>query len=243
MIFPSNNNSTWATYCTAVMVFNSQIAWKGGNPINNYHGFSCKKELFYVCKLLLNGSIQCYQLCLMPIAYLMVQNWFGFQSFQIRMRCNADFKNVHSFVSCSHFFLTKLFQIPCIKVGNTEFLTRKWCCAGNCLRRQKFSSLLVQVFSFFLPSPKMWLFNEMGLDLISFPLETSSTNSWFDLLVLRRSAQTHIQSLQKRHKLALTQFEKALPITRGNNKPENWLGSKNWIPLKNCPKFHLPCVV
>ena len=107
MIFPSNNNSTWATYCTAVMVFNSQIAWKGGNPINNYHGFSCKKELFYVCKLLLNGSIQCYQLCLMPIAYLMVQNWFGFQSFQIRMRCNADFKNVHSFVSCNQIFPKK----------------------------------------------------------------------------------------------------------------------------------------
>ena len=150
---------------------------------------------------------------------------------------------IGKFISCNHIFLTKLFQIPCILVGNTEFLTRKWCCAGNCLRRQKFSSLLVQVFSFFLPSPKMWLFNEMGLDLISFPLETSSTNSWFDLLVLRRSAQTHIQSLQKRHKLALTQFEKALPITRGNNKPENWLGSKNWTPCKNCSKYNLPYIV
>ena len=28
---------------------------------------------------------------------------------------------------------------------------------------------------------RMWLFNEMGLDLISFPLETSSRKTWFDL--------------------------------------------------------------
>ena len=174
-------------------------------------------------------------------AYLMVQNWFIFHSFQISMLCKADLKK--SIVYDFHKLQPYYNQTPCIQVGNTEFLTRKWCCAGNCLRRQKFSSLLVQVFSFFLPSPKMWLFNEMGLDLISFPLETSSTNSWFDLLVLRRSAQTHIQSLQKRHKLALTQFEKALPITRGNNKPENWLGSKNWTPCKNCSKYNLPYIV